>query len=206
MGNRKRLCQRDGAGVQKGGAEIRRILLSVGPQQRGVCDAGVREDVPCAGRGAERRTLRLTDEDAECLRRFSEIRKKFFSKPVAFRLAFSADGEKWEEDGVEYHLDNIAANPIPQMEMELFRVHAMRDDVRRMGLGEGRVRRAKLGWTWQKVNMIDRIFGVFPRVPLSQNPVNPVNPVEKHSAQTIFPAWRSFLTAMSGRRRLTQTP
>ena len=34
--------------------------------------------------------------------------------PVAFRLAFSADGEKWEEDGVEYHLDNIAANPIPQ--------------------------------------------------------------------------------------------
>jgi alpha-L-fucosidase len=26
---------------------------------------------------------RLTDEDAECLRRFSEIRKKFFSKPVA---------------------------------------------------------------------------------------------------------------------------
>ena len=39
---------------------------------------------------------------------------KLDGTPVAFRLAFSADGEKWEEDGVEYHLDNIAANPIPQ--------------------------------------------------------------------------------------------
>ena len=34
--------------------------------------------------------------------------------PVVFRLAYSADGEKWEEDSVEYRLDNVAANPIPQ--------------------------------------------------------------------------------------------
>ena len=34
--------------------------------------------------------------------------------PVAFRLAYSADGAKWTEDPGEYRLDNVVANPIPQ--------------------------------------------------------------------------------------------
>ena len=34
--------------------------------------------------------------------------------PVAFRVAYSADGENWSEDETEYRLDNVAANPIPQ--------------------------------------------------------------------------------------------
>ena len=34
--------------------------------------------------------------------------------PVAFRLAYSVDGDKWTEDATEYRLDNVAANPVPQ--------------------------------------------------------------------------------------------
>ena len=34
--------------------------------------------------------------------------------PVAFRLAYSADGSKWTEDAAEYRFDNVVANPVPQ--------------------------------------------------------------------------------------------
>ena len=35
--------------------------------------------------------------------------------PVLFRLAHSVDGENWTEDETDYRLDNVAANPVPQM-------------------------------------------------------------------------------------------
>ena len=35
--------------------------------------------------------------------------------PVLFRLAHSLDGENWNEDETDYRLDNVAANPVPQM-------------------------------------------------------------------------------------------
>jgi len=34
--------------------------------------------------------------------------------PVAFRVAYSTDGENWTEDEAEHRLDNVEANPIPQ--------------------------------------------------------------------------------------------
>ena len=35
--------------------------------------------------------------------------------PVLFRLAHSLDGENWAGDETDYRLDNVAANPVPQM-------------------------------------------------------------------------------------------
>ena len=41
--------------------------------------------------------------------------KELDGTPVLFRLAHSLDGENWNEDETDYRLDNVAANPVPQM-------------------------------------------------------------------------------------------
>lgn len=39
---------------------------------------------------------------------------KLGGTPVTFKLAYSLDGKEWEQDGTEYRLGNVEANPIAQ--------------------------------------------------------------------------------------------
>ena len=90
---------------------VRRVMSSKEPEnpptpfeRRGVLTYRTADTLVFMMKGVKKTSSLLLTPDAGALG----------GTPVAFRLAFSVDGENWREDPAEYHLDNVAANPIPQ--------------------------------------------------------------------------------------------